>query len=72
MEGDGVGRARIGVDQADHVEVVRQLLEAGGNPDIRNNKREQAVTLARRTGNAELVALIEGYRGKRKGLFGLF
>jgi ankyrin repeat protein len=51
---------------------VRALLDGGADPDIRNDKMEQARQLAVAAGRDDLVELLESHHAPGKRLFGLF
>ena len=50
---------------------VRSLLGAGADTDIRNDKREQAISLAELGEDKTIIKLIRKYE-KEKKLFGIF
>ncbi len=50
---------------------VRSLLDAGADTDIRNNKREQAISLAEPGEDKTIIKLIRKHE-KEKKLFGIF
>jgi ankyrin repeat protein len=52
--------------------VVRALLNAGAEPNIRNDNSEQAVSLATAIGRDDLVQLLQSHPKPRRRLFGLF
>jgi ankyrin repeat protein len=51
---------------------VKVLLDAGADSGLRNKKRETALSLARNSGNKDLLDLIEQYRAQHSKTFGIF
>lgn len=56
---------------AGSAESVKLILDAGADIDMRNNKREQAISLAELGKNAAIVELLRKYENEKK-LFGIF
>ncbi|MCK5665606.1 MAG: ankyrin repeat domain-containing protein, partial [Thiotrichaceae bacterium] len=52
--------------------IAKEIIEAGANPDLRNNKREQAITFAQKHKNTELITLLESASKKQGGILRLF
>ena len=55
----------------DNTESVKLLLDAGADISIRNNKREQAIELAKQANNKSIIALLDKHKNSKK-IFGLF
>lgn len=52
-------------------DIVVMLLENGANHSIRSNNFENALSIAEKTGQSEIRALLKNHKGK-KSLFGIF
>ena len=54
-----------------NTESVKLLLDAGADISIRNNKREQAIELAKQANNKAIIELLDKHRNSKK-IFGIF
>jgi len=50
---------------------VKLLLDAGADISIRNDKREQAMGLAKQANNKSIIELLDNHENRKK-LFGIF
>jgi ankyrin repeat protein len=58
--------------QRGHAAAIQALLDAGADSDLRNKKRETALSLARNSGRKDLLDLLEQHRAKHSKTFGIF